>query len=111
MQNHLIQDKFIKIVISENGIIHALVIHATVMVMLVAWNAMVPCCWHRYWIWIHWQLVFIYIQWIGIICIYGWIQPVLMDKFNYKSLYIGFGSGMLGHFDIVSIDYTYSRYK
>ena len=66
------------------------------MVMLVAWNAMVPLLLAQI-LEMDSFAIGVYTAYSGVVLFVftWWIQPVLLKKFNFKSLYIGFGIGML----------------
>ena len=80
----------------KTRIIHALVINATIMVMLVAWNAMVPLLLAQI-LEMDSFAIGVYMAYNGVVLfVFTWyIQPILIKKINYKTLYIGFGTGML----------------
>ena len=75
---------------------HALVINSTMMLMLVTWNAMVPLLMAQT---LEFDSTEIGIQmaFCGIVLfIFTWyIQPPIMKKYNYKFLYVMFGSIMV----------------
>ena len=82
---------------AETQLMHALIPHATIMFMLVGWNAMAPLLLAQT-LELDSLAIGIYSAYNGVVLfVFTWfIQPHLMKRFNLKSLYIGFGCAMLG---------------
>eukprot|EP01083_Nonionella_stella_P006805 19691_1 len=94
--NGIIQIDSIADLFRKTKLVHPLVINSLIMLMLVAWNSIVP-----YFMAQTLQMnaidIGIYMAWTGIMLFVStwYVQPIVFDNFNHRKVYIAFGIAML----------------